>query len=48
MSFDENAKSVLEFKALLIAAGGEKRSEGAKLERVSRIVNNIQPISVGV
>ena len=44
--FDRSSKSVLEFKAQLIAAkSGKRRNFGGF---VIRLIKNIQPISVGV
>ena len=44
--FDRSSKSVLEFKAQLIAAkSGKQRNFGGF---VIRFIKNIQPISVGV
>ena len=44
--FDRSSKSVLEFKALLIAAkSGKQKNFGGF---VIRFIKNIQPISVGV
>ena len=45
--FDRSSKSVLEFKASLIAAGKTKR-RWRELLRVVGIFNKTQPISVGV
>lgn len=42
--FDRFLKSLLEFKALLIAAGFERK----EVILIFRFLKNIQPISVGV